>query len=92
MELKDLTVALPSYCYTTPPFKGVIENEFCPVFLARQATAPKPNPEEVENLDWLDWEEFMRRVEADDSDVWSYWCKDQVKQLTKLPLLKTYIS
>lgn len=79
MKAADIQPVLPNYRYTTPPFKGIIENEFCPVYVAHAASNPKPNPEEVEALKWMSWEDFV--TEASGNDDYSYWCKDQISQL-----------
>lgn len=81
MEAGDYQVVLPSYRYTTPPFKGIIENEFCPVFVARAHGEPNPNPDEVEAYKWIDWADYIKQATEDVDDVWSWWCKDQLKQL-----------
>ena len=90
MTAKDFQVALPSYKYKTPPFNGVIEHEFCPVYVARATTIPNPNPEEVEAYKWVDWQEYVEALEADRGDVYSWWCKDQLKQIKNHPLIAQY--
>lgn len=90
MEATDLQVVLPDYRYKTPPFKGIIENEFCPVFVARAASEPKPNPEEVEGFKWMSWSTFKREVGKDSSNKWSWWCKDQLKRLKDHRFIKSY--
>lgn len=90
MEAQDFQVVLPKYRYTTPPFKGIIENEFCPVFMARAKTLPQPNSEEVEALKWLSWQAYVAEAEQDPADVYSWWCKDQLKQLKDQPLIAEY--
>jgi isopentenyl-diphosphate delta-isomerase len=81
IKLSDIKVVLPSYKYKTPPFNGIIENEFCPVYLARLFGDIHPNPEEVKDYKWLDWSDFLEQLEGDKADKWSYWCRDQVKLL-----------
>lgn len=81
MRANDISVILPKYRYKTPPYKGIIENEFCPVFFARATSKPKPNPEEVANYRWVSWDTFRREAGNDTANVWSWWCKDQLKQL-----------
>lgn len=80
----ELKVMLPTYRYKTPPFNGIIENEFCPVYFARTSQDPKPNKEEVEGWKWMSWSDFVSKAQSDNNNVWSYWCKDQIKQLIKL--------
>lgn len=81
MRVSDIRVKLPEYRYKTPPYNGIIENEVCPVFFANTADEPSPNPDEVDDFKWLSWAEFRRRAGKDTTDVWSWWCKDQLKQL-----------
>lgn len=75
-------VLLPAYRYRAPAFNGVVENEFCPVFAARAITDPQANPEEVEDLKWVSWADFVERARADHEGRYSWWCKDQLRQLT----------
>lgn len=90
MTANDIKVVLPSYTYKTPPYNGIIEHEFCPVYIARTTSKPKPNPEEVEQYTWMAWEEFVRNAQADTGDVWSWWCKDQAGQLKDNQAIKSY--
>lgn len=90
MSAKDFKVVLPDYRYKTPPFNGIIENEVCPVYVARASSEPHPNSEEVEDYKWIDWDDFVKLAEADTSDVYSWWCKDQLKQLKSSPEFLSY--
>lgn len=80
MSVGDIKVVLPNYRYKTPPFNGIVENEVCPVFVARMAKDPNPNPDEVEDIVWMDWKEYAEDVKTH-PEKYSYWAKDQ------LPLL-----
>jgi isopentenyl-diphosphate delta-isomerase len=82
-NLEDIRVVLPKYRYTTPPYDGIIENEFCPVFVAYASDEPEPNPEEVEAYHWLPWQEYVDLLKVQ-PDKMSYWAKDQYKQLKSL--------
>lgn len=90
MTAKDIQVVLPRYRYQTPPYNGIIENEFCPVFVARATSGPRPNPDEVEAWKWLPWKDFVSVATADKSDEYSWWCKDQLKQLVQQPLVDKF--
>lgn len=90
MAANDFQVVLPNYRYTTPPYNGIIENEFCPVFVARATTEPLPNPEEVDAYKWVAWDDYVAEAQADTADVWSWWCKDQLKQLKDADLIREY--
>jgi isopentenyl-diphosphate delta-isomerase len=92
MTAKDFQVIVPKYTYKTSPYKGIIEHEFCPVFVARATSAPIPNPDEVEAYKWVKWEAYVAAAEADTKDVYSWWCKDQLKLIKKQALIGTYAS
>ena len=91
MTVENIQLVLPNYVYKTPPFKGIIEHEYCPLYVATATSGIKPNPEEVKDYKWVRWEWFLGQASADDSDYtdpasleapkWSWWCKDQVKLL-----------
>ena len=87
----DIQVILPNYSYKTPPFNGIVENEFCPVYLARLSSDLSPNPNEVENYKWMNWNDFVVELRADTTNTWSFWCKDQVKRFDK-NTLEQYIK
>lgn len=88
-NVTDIKVLLPNYRYTTPPYNGIIENEFCPVYLAYIEEEFTPNPAEVEAYKWLAWREYVELLnDPKNAKSMSYWAKDQYKQLKKLePLI-----
>lgn len=86
MQVSDIQVVLPDYHYHTPPYNGVIENEICPVYIAKLKTQPQPNPDEVENMQWLSWPGYADFLK-DNADQCSYWAKDQFNQLAGHPLI-----
>lgn len=79
-RLNGLRCVLPAYRYRTPPFQGVVENEFCPVFVAWVDEDPDPHPEEVGDWSWLSWDDYALLLNDAVTDV-SYWAKDQFSQL-----------
>lgn len=91
MTADRLTCVIPKYRYTTPPYHGVVENEFCPIYTAHATSTPNPNPAEVEAFRWMSWDELRAEATTDGSDYsrpdapdaprWSYWMKDQLAQL-----------
>lgn len=83
-NLQDITCVLPQYRYTTPPYNGIIENEFCPVFVAYATEDPIPNPDEVEAHRWMQWSQYAALLMSDTGDNTSYWAKDQYNQLKDL--------
>lgn len=90
MVASGFELMLPRYRYRTPPFRGVVENEICPVFLARAESEPRPNPLEVEACDWVAWSEFVRAARGDVRGAYSWWCKDQLQALTEERLLARF--
>ncbi len=87
MTVRNIEVVLPDHRYRAPPFQGIVEHEFCPVFVAREASVPQPNPIEVGACAWIDWEEFVRRALEDTEDAYSWWCKNQLRELVDHPLI-----
>jgi isopentenyl-diphosphate delta-isomerase len=82
-QLDGLRCVLPKYRYRTPEFHGVVENEFCPVFVAWVDDEPDPNPDEVGETRWLSWPDYTRLLDDEGADV-SYWARDQFSQLSGL--------
>ena len=91
MKIDRIKVILPIYIYKTPPFNGIIENEFCPVYLARLTSNLSPNPDEVADYKWMNWDDFVADLNADKIGKWSFWCKEQVKRFDK-KVLKLYLK
>lgn len=90
MRARDIEVLLPNHLYRAPAFRGIVEHEFCPVFIARQASAPQPNPLEVGACAWLHWDEFVRSALEDTDNRYSWWCKNQLRELIGHPLIERY--
>ncbi|MFP5219781.1 MAG: isopentenyl-diphosphate Delta-isomerase [Actinomycetes bacterium] len=79
LVVHDVTCALPAFRYRAT-YAGVMENEICPVYLARTAGEPQPDPREVGEHAWLTWDELQKHLERE-PDAWSPWCRVQVAQL-----------
>ena len=78
-----LALVLPRFRYQARMDNGVVENEVCPVYAAYSAIPPDPNPAEVGEVRWVDWEEFCAAVRACRQPV-SPWCALQVTELAAL--------
>lgn len=89
LAVHDVTPALPDFRYQAV-FDGVMENEICPVYLARTDTEPLPNPAEVADHAWVSWDEAVHRASAP-SEL-SYWFRRQVEQLAPGSLVSTYLA
>jgi isopentenyl-diphosphate delta-isomerase len=84
MSARSIEVVLPRHRYRAPPYHGIVEHEFCPVFVARAASQPRPNPAEVEDWRWVGWPQFVRSAVTDTADVYSWWCKNQLRELARV--------
>ena len=61
---------------------GIVENEICPVYTAVVFQDPKPNPEEVEHYEWVEWKVFLKRLKKT-PEKYSPWCREQASLLDK---------
>jgi isopentenyl-diphosphate delta-isomerase len=86
LTVADLRPAVPGYRYRAE-FRGVVENEICPVYLGRFAGTPAPDPAEVGDWELLDWAAFRRRQETE-GDAWSPWCREQARLIEERGLIE----
>jgi isopentenyl-diphosphate delta-isomerase len=77
LAVVDVRAALPGYRYRAE-FRGVVENEICPVYLGRFSGTPAPDATEVGEWELLHWAAFRRRQETE-GDAWSPWCREQAR-------------
>jgi isopentenyl-diphosphate Delta-isomerase len=85
MTASGIGVVLPRHVYRAPPFRGIVEYEFCPVFFARAESEPRRNPMEVADCRWMRWQDFLHAAESDTSTTFSFWCKKQLRQIRGEP-------
>ncbi len=83
-----LTLVLPRFRYQARMANGVLENEVCPVYAAYTAdlsgqSPPDPDPAEVADARWVDWDEFRDAVRTGQQPI-SPWCAMQLGELTAL--------
>ncbi len=78
-----LALVLPRFRYQARMDNGVVENEVCPVYAAYSDIAPDPDPAEVGEVRWVDWEGFCEAVRAGRQPV-SPWCALQLTELAAL--------
>lgn len=89
MGATDLACALPRYRYQSPPFRGIVENEICPVYLGRTDDEPKPNPQEVAAWRWIAWRSLLRSMQQH-PQRYSYWCMEEAALLSRQALIREY--
>ncbi len=108
LTVRDIQVVLPEYTYKTPPYNGIIENEFCPVYVAIATSEVNPNNDEVSDYQWVDWSWYEAQLRDDpqdytvfaedapddlrDAPTWSWWCKDQLSYLQTSRLFLEYLK
>jgi isopentenyl-diphosphate delta-isomerase len=54
LEVSQVQLALPVFRYRAVDASGTVENEICPVYVARTTMRPSPNPVEVMDHAWVD--------------------------------------
>ena len=55
---------------------GVMENEICPIFCGLLTEEPKPNPDEVEAVQWMPWTDFLEEIRTN-PETYSIWCREE---------------
>jgi len=64
--VEDITVVLPEFRYRAVDSSGIVENEFCPVFIARLRAGeePDPRPDEIDSFAWVDPADLIAAADA----------------------------
>ena len=60
----DLVCLLPTFRYRATDAGGVVENELCPVYVARCTDTPVLNPDEAVESPWVTLDELRAAVDA----------------------------
>jgi isopentenyl-diphosphate delta-isomerase len=89
LRARHLVCAIPGYRYKTPPFRGIVENEICPVYLGRTDDEPNPNGEEVAAYEWIAWKDFLSSIKKI-PERYSYWSIEEAGLLSRHPLIRDY--
>lgn len=94
LKVEEIQCVMPKYTYKTPPYKGIVEHEFCPVYTAIATSEVVLNKDEVKDYKWVDWDWYLEQLKTDpndyskivgeDSPKWSWWAKDQLKKLCEV--------
>jgi len=72
IRVRDIEVALSDFRYRAVDASGVVENEICPVYVARSDDEPIPDPDEVMDHAWVSWDDAVRSL-ASAPQVFSPW-------------------
>jgi isopentenyl-diphosphate Delta-isomerase len=83
IDTVELALVLPRFRYQARMANGVLENEVCPVYAAYSDAAPAPDPAEVAEARWVDWDQFCAAVRTGRQSI-SPWCAMQLDELMTL--------
>ena len=61
---------------------SIYENEICPVLVCFTDKKPEINEDEVENIRWIKWEDFLKEID-DKNKTFSLWSKEEARLLEK---------
>jgi len=81
---------LPNYRYKAE-YMGVVENEFCPVIAAFSDQQIRINKEEVENVRWTSWQEFLDEIKKNPEN-YSIWSVEEANLLSKNPKFNNLLA
>ena len=86
IRVHSVTPAIPDFRYRAVDASGIVENEICPVYIARTDDEPHPNPAEVEEYYWADPLELLAAVT---STPWAFspWLSLQLPELAARGLI-----
>ncbi|HSM49870.1 MAG TPA: isopentenyl-diphosphate Delta-isomerase [Thermoanaerobaculia bacterium] len=87
---EGLETMLPGFRYRAEE-GGVVENELCPVLVARPVGLPAPDPEEVMELQWVDWVALLARVRERPESL-SPWCREEALLLDREPRFHRWLQ
>ncbi|MGP0224459.1 isopentenyl-diphosphate Delta-isomerase [Paenarthrobacter sp. NCHU4564] len=87
VEAKKVEVALPDFRYRAVDPSGIVENEVCPVYVARMSGPVNPNPLEVADHVWVSPSLLAESLERTPS-LFSPWMVLQYPQLLEVKEIK----
>ncbi|MEU0521210.1 isopentenyl-diphosphate Delta-isomerase [Streptosporangium sp. NPDC006007] len=83
LRAAGVDLLLPRFSYRAVMDSGIVEREICPVYRVVVDTEAAPNPEEVGEVRWTPWREFVDGVLGHRLAI-SPWCREQVPHLVEL--------
>lgn len=81
LVLNKVYEILPDFSYKAE-LNGIVENEICPVFVGFTDKKPAINKDEVENIRWVKWQDFLKEIDGHPGE-YSIWCEQEAKLLAK---------
>jgi isopentenyl-diphosphate Delta-isomerase len=88
LEPIEYHLILPAYRYRVE-LNGIVENEICPVYVGSTDQLPKPNPEEVETIEYISWPKFLS--DQRNSSKYSAWSIEETQLLNKNQLFISFL-
>ena len=79
LQIRDLTLVLPEFQYRATDATGVVENEFCPVYVAATDAEPHPAETEVAEYAWTGPRDLAAAVTSAPY-AFSPWLADQLRE------------
>lgn len=69
LDPRRMRVVLPDFSYRATDAGGIVEDEFCPVVVARlflpeELVELNPDPDEVEEVTWVGWQDMYDLAQA----------------------------
>lgn len=86
VRIEGLQVMLPEFRYRAVDYSGIVEHELCPVFAGRLSGELSPDPDEVMDHRYVNWDDLVAAVAAAPGLI-SPWAAAQIPQLaSRMPL------
>jgi len=82
LEISEVALALPLFRYRATDSRGTVENEVCPVYVARTDGDPDPDPREVAEFVWVE-PGAVARAASQTPWAFSPWMVMQLEQLER---------
>ena len=76
-----MSVVVPDFVYRAEMDDGTVEHELCPVVVAEIERDPRPDPAEVEAVEWCTWTELVDRAVRNPQTL-SPWAVRQLDEMT----------
>lgn len=80
VQARAIEPLLPDFAYRAVDASGIVENEVCPVFIARSDDDLRPHPDEVAELRWLTVDQLRETIRVAPWAV-SPWLVSQAAEL-----------
>jgi len=77
----DVLEIISDYHYRVS-MNNIFENEICPILICFTNHKPNANKDEVENIRWIPWKDFLREIDNEDK-TYSLWAKEEARLLSK---------